>query len=131
MTNKEKNLVEVARSFTMKVNTGNYTSADFFCSRKEEVEAKDAEKASEVCYQFCKREVLRAVNQMKAELADPLTTLRKRYEENPTPTVEQWEAMSPEEQHFRQEKKKGLARDRYADLKKKKQDDAVLENNQE
>ena len=122
----DKNLTEITRSFTMKKNLGGYESADFFCSQKLEVPLADAEKASEAAYKFCKREVLRAVNQMKAELADPLATLRKRYEENPTPTVEQWEAMSPEEQNFRQEKKKATARDRYADLKKKKLDEEVI-----
>lgn len=53
--------VEIVRSFSYKLNAGHYESRDFFCSQKAECEAEDAEATSELLYEFCKREVLRAV----------------------------------------------------------------------
>lgn len=60
-------LVEVCRSFSYKLNVGNYESRDFFCSQKSEVSEKDAEKASESLYEFCKNEVIKSVNRYKLE----------------------------------------------------------------
>ena len=59
--------VEVARSFSFKLNVGNYESRDFFCSQKAECNAEDAEMTSEALHAFCKREVLRDVNAYVAE----------------------------------------------------------------
>ena len=58
-------LIEIARSFSYKLNCGNYESRDFFCSQKAECAVKDAEKTSEALYEFCKNEVLKSVNQFK------------------------------------------------------------------
>ena len=55
------NLVEVARSYTYKLNVGNYESRDFFCSQKAECRPEDADLVSEKLYEFCKRQVLKAV----------------------------------------------------------------------
>ncbi len=60
-------IVEIARSFSFKLNLGNYQSADFFCSQKGECREDEAEEFSEKLYQFCKRDVLRAVNEAKKE----------------------------------------------------------------
>lgn len=57
------NLVEVARSYSYKMNAGNYESRDFFCSQKAECRAEDAEKVSEKLYQFCREQVLKAVRE--------------------------------------------------------------------
>lgn len=57
--------VEIARSFSFKLNVGNYETRDFFCSEKAEVEEKDAEKTSEKLYEFCKNEVMKSVNQFR------------------------------------------------------------------
>src|SRR5579863_8321687 len=54
-------LVEIARSFSYKLNAGNYESRDFFCSQKAECKLKDAEDVSEALYAFCKSEVLKSV----------------------------------------------------------------------
>ena len=54
--------MEIARSFSLKVNLGNYEMADFFASQKAECELKDAEKISEALYQFCRAEVIKSVN---------------------------------------------------------------------
>jgi hypothetical protein len=61
---KEK-LVEIVRSFSFKLNVGNYESRDFFCSQKAECKASEAEQVSAALYQFCKNEVLKAVNQFR------------------------------------------------------------------
>ena len=65
-------LVEVARSFSFKLNVGNYESRDFFCSQKAECRLADAEATSDRLYQFCKSQVLKAVAEYKADNA-PMT----------------------------------------------------------
>jgi hypothetical protein len=55
------NLVEVARSYTFKLNLGNYQTADFFCSQKAECRPEDADLVSDKLYEFCKRQVMKAV----------------------------------------------------------------------
>lgn len=57
-----KKLVEVARSFSMKKNLGNYESVDFFASQKAEVSEDKAEETSEKLYQFCKAECVKSYN---------------------------------------------------------------------
>lgn len=54
--------VEIVRSFSYKLNVGNFESRDFFASQKAECDAEDAEEISERVYQFCKAQVMRAVN---------------------------------------------------------------------
>ncbi len=83
---KEIKLVEICRSFTFKLNTGNYQSCDFFASQKAEVPEKDAVKTSEALYEFCKSEVIASVNAYKLEnlplkeLTEPLKpNYRKNY----------------------------------------------------
>jgi hypothetical protein len=46
-------LCEVARSYSRKINTGNYTSVDLFCSQKLEVPESEAEEASKKAIHFC------------------------------------------------------------------------------
>jgi hypothetical protein len=58
-------MVEITRSFSYKLNLGNYQSADFFCCQKKECPEDKAEETSEALYQFCRREVMRAVNDHK------------------------------------------------------------------
>jgi hypothetical protein len=59
--------IEIARSFSYKLNTGNYQSVDFFCSQKAECEPGEEEATSERLYNFCKRQVLQAMNQYREE----------------------------------------------------------------
>jgi hypothetical protein len=61
------NLIEVARSFSYKLNAGDYETRDFFCSEKAECRPEDADLVSERLYDFCKRQVLRAVEQYNTE----------------------------------------------------------------
>lgn len=60
---------EIARSFSYKLNLGNYSNADFFCSQKAEVPKGKEEEISEALYEFCKREVMKSVNAYKIETA--------------------------------------------------------------
>ena len=53
--------VEVVRSFSYKLNVGNYESRDFFCSQKAECAAEDAEAVADLLYQFCKSQVLKSL----------------------------------------------------------------------
>jgi len=62
---RDETLVEIARSFSFKLNVGNYESRDFFCSQKAECKWKDAETVSEALYGFCKTEVMKSVNQFR------------------------------------------------------------------
>ena len=62
---REETTVEIARSFSYKLNVGNYESRDFFCSQKAECKWKDAEEISAALYAFCKNEVLKSVNEFR------------------------------------------------------------------
>lgn len=62
-TDKPSPYVEVARSFSYKLNVGNYESRDFFCSQKAECKAEDAEATSEKLHAFCRAQVLKAVKE--------------------------------------------------------------------
>lgn len=66
-----KKLVEVARSFSMKKNLGNYESVDFFASQKAEVPEEEAEKTSEALYEFCKAECIKSLNEYLKGLQQP------------------------------------------------------------
>lgn len=63
---KKPVLVEIARSFTYKLNLGNYQSADFFMSQKAQCNASDAEVVSEGLHQFCKSQVLKSVREFRS-----------------------------------------------------------------
>lgn len=65
--NTPSTLVEVARSFSYKLNAGNYESRDFFCSQKAECLAEDAEETSAKLYAFCKSQVMKDVREFKAK----------------------------------------------------------------
>ena len=44
--------VEIARSFSFKLNMGNYESRDFFCSQKAECKIEDSERVSQALHDF-------------------------------------------------------------------------------
>lgn len=58
--------VEIARSFSYKLNVGNYESRDFFCSQKAECPIDDAERVSDALHAFCKTQVLKALADYRA-----------------------------------------------------------------
>jgi len=57
MPSKKQNLIEVARSFSRKLNIGNYETADFFCSYKEETTPEKADEVSKNAFDFCRVQV--------------------------------------------------------------------------
>ena len=59
---------EITRSFSFKLNVGNYESRDFFMAQKAECSLDEAEKISEQLHEFCKSEVLKSVNEYKKKL---------------------------------------------------------------
>jgi hypothetical protein len=67
----EKNQrIEIARSFSRKLNLQNYETCDFFCSAKAEVDLKDAEKVSDELYQLCLEEVRKSAKSYLMERED-------------------------------------------------------------
>lgn len=66
---KPVGLIEITRSFSYKLNCGNYESRDFFMSQRAECRPEDAERMSELLHDFCKKQVMRAVEQYRAEAA--------------------------------------------------------------
>ena len=46
-------LVEICRSYSRKINIGNFQSKDLFCSQKLEVPESEAEEASKRAIHFC------------------------------------------------------------------------------
>ena len=65
---KEKQLIEICRSFAYKLNVpGKYESRDFFCSQKIEVPEDQAEERSEKLHEFCRNEVMKSVADYKFE----------------------------------------------------------------
>jgi hypothetical protein len=54
----EKNNIEIARSYSAKINIGNFESRDFFASAKRECDIKDAEATSKQLFHFCKQMVI-------------------------------------------------------------------------
>jgi hypothetical protein len=63
----EKKLVTVTRSFSYKKGLPNYSSVDFFASQNVECYEDEAEQVSEKVYQFCKKEVVKSLNDFQAD----------------------------------------------------------------
>ena len=59
---------KIIRSFSLKLNLGNYETADFFCSQEKEVDKGLAEKASEDIYIFCYQEVMKSVKAFQGRM---------------------------------------------------------------
>ena len=97
---KEIKLVEIARSFSVKCNLGNYESCDFFCSQKMEVPENEAERTSAMLFEFCKEEVLQSAGQFIEERKkniDESTNLPiiRRDESTGSPVIQQEEKPQP------------------------------------
>lgn len=61
----QRKLVEIVRSFSYKMNLGDFQNVDFFCSQKAAVPVELAEKTSEIIYKWCKREVAKSVKEFQ------------------------------------------------------------------
>src|SRR3990167_7556966 len=64
---KKEKIIEICRSFSQKLNTGNYTTADFFASFKQEALESEAVEVSEKLLKFAQDEVEKSVNNFKVE----------------------------------------------------------------
>ncbi len=62
-------IVEVVRSFSFKLNLGNYQSADFFCSQKAQCERPEADQVSTDLYEWCYDQVMDAVKDVQRKQA--------------------------------------------------------------
>lgn len=60
-------IVEIARSFSYKLNIGNYQSCDAFCSQKAECREDEADEVSERIHAFCKSQVMKAIAEARKE----------------------------------------------------------------
>lgn len=63
----KKELTTITRSFSLKKNLGNYETADFYCCQSAEVEVDIAEETSSMLYDFCKKEVVKSINEFLRE----------------------------------------------------------------
>ena len=59
----EDKLIEVCRSFSYKLNAGNFESRDFFCSRKAECLESEASEKSKELHGFCEQNVMDSVQE--------------------------------------------------------------------
>ncbi len=71
-------LTEITRSFSRKINLGNYETLDIFCSQKLEVPLLEAKKASKEAYEFCQREVMMSIKEIRAEQRKIKKPVKKR-----------------------------------------------------
>lgn len=59
--------IEIARSFSRKLNLGGYETLDVFCSAKKEVEESEMITTSKYLQEFCQTEVMKDINAIRAE----------------------------------------------------------------
>lgn len=70
---KKNRLVEIVRSFSYKLNAGNYESRDFFASQKAECLEHEADEVSAKLYAFVKAQVMASVREFREEQAETPT----------------------------------------------------------
>lgn len=61
--------VEVVRSFSFKLNLGNYQSADFFCSQKAQCGEDEVDSVSADLYEWCFDQVMASVREVQKKQA--------------------------------------------------------------
>jgi hypothetical protein len=54
-------MIKITRSFSRKLNLGNFQTADFYCSRELEVENKDATQTSKNLHDLCELDVMDSI----------------------------------------------------------------------
>jgi len=68
--------VSITRSFSYKLNLGDYQSADFFCSQRAECAPDMVDEVSSDLDQWCQDEVAEAIKQFKARRAQKIEAQR-------------------------------------------------------
>lgn len=61
----DENMVEIVRSFSYKLNLGNYENKDFFCSLKATAPISQFEEVSNMLFTMCKKQVIDDVEREK------------------------------------------------------------------
>jgi hypothetical protein len=56
-----RGMIEITRSFSYKLNVGNYESRDFFCSEKVSCYPEEAEAIAKTVHEFCQAQVIHSV----------------------------------------------------------------------
>ena len=107
------NLTEISRSFSFKLNIGDYQNVEFFCNQKKSCPLEEAEATSKALYEFCRKQVMGEVREFKRELKEPMQRAVDNILTKPNLTVEEWENIPPIEQALRQEIKKAKNRIDY------------------
>ena len=105
--------MEIARSYSFRLNIGNFQGIDVFCSAKKEATDLEADKVADDLYKFCRGKVDKDIKELKKVFKSDVTQAEQSILDNPTPTVEQWEQMPPLEQALRSEIKRGANRIDY------------------
>ncbi len=70
--------VEVVRSFSFKLNLGNYQSADFFVSQKQACAKDEADQVSTDLYDWCYAQVMESVKDVQAKQAKKQALMEQR-----------------------------------------------------
>lgn len=71
-------IVEVVRSFSFKLNLGNYQSADFFVSQKQACPKDEADQVSVDLYDWCYAQVMESVKDVQAKQAKKQAVMEQR-----------------------------------------------------
>lgn len=83
MIKRKYKTMKITRSYSRKLNIGNYQTLDHFCSVEQEIDdtsdVKEMEQASKKLEEFCVKEVERAVEESKK-----IEEEKKRFEEEMT-----------------------------------------------
>ena len=58
----DKNNIEITRSYSRKIQTGEYTNADFFCSAKMECNLEARPEVSELLDNLCQQDVEKSIS---------------------------------------------------------------------
>jgi hypothetical protein len=61
-----ESLVEIIRSFSYKLNVGNYESRDFFCSYRAQCLPSEIEQTALTLHEFCEAQVQKSVDHYRA-----------------------------------------------------------------
>ena len=71
--------MNIVRSFSRKINLGNFENCDFGCSMEDECEVDELEARSRLLHDYCKRDVEESIEEYKQELED-----KKEVKDEPT-----------------------------------------------
>jgi hypothetical protein len=74
--------VEIVRSFSFKLNLGNYQSCDFFASQKQACAKDEADQVSTDLYDWCYAQVMASVRDVQEKQARKQAAIERKREAN-------------------------------------------------